>query len=813
MEYISLLPVQVAIVSFFGNQRLTYCVIPVRRRKVCLNHIGREHSPLEADNSDGCSRLADETESGPNVFSLNLISDRPPYCEDALTGRLSLSAFGNPYSSATDRLGGVACTGTPANISSGPVNISTSVPSGAASAIASSAPPGSADSISVTAPEGNTERNDGGLSNIEGFPAELVLSLLHQQTHKLQRKIYVKIDDRIFVGAAFNLMPSSNEIGDIGTDPKTDNHSLISFAVFFAMEASVPPSVLSHYTELARLVGAQIRRAELVFNYLSEQRHLIASVVDQTSPGISFGENTATSDRTDPRSGRIEQDFPVTTKTYQMGKPPQRATFAGAHSDNLCAPGGPEHTVLHPCSAKPSNQHEVSDKNSPSCTRPKIETLQDKLVRISSLCRELRDVIDSVYLTGHVSVQINQVYPVFFSLPHKAYCLLREPSDPTPAIRPTAVWRAMDKIRPYHALLLIPRKEDLLKHYLPPDINATMIDFVNDLSPTISLTTLFGRVRSELHCMSLALWLIYRGHALIVYPIVANNTYVLTPHSAAWFGSHLIAQFARMFPTLNLAEVLSSFSTGLTLKDHLKPEIYGNAVANNSVSKPPIVINGQVIAANQLDDVDSSWDSLPYNTKVDLIAWLLRRRLIVQVHLFVFSVFPIVDMESKSKDESVRPRFGNTLYDLLKRSTVDVAALKSGTNGSASDEAPPDKISLDPDALETQVTLPVEQTEVIFPQLPEDLNTELQNAFPQAVRQRCIQSILTHPGSTQDLSLLRLFIHILPHLPAHLEELMFSCSTNRETLIECVERFTPLLLTARLPDSVTACFAGIDWPD
>lgn len=82
-----------------------------------------------------------------------------------------------------------------------------------------------------------------------------------------------------------------------------------------------------------------------------------------------------------------------------------------------------------------------------------------------------------------------------------------------------------------------------------------LISFVNDLSPTLSLHNMSVRMHSQLHCLSLALWLIYRGHALIVYPIVANNTYVLSPHVNAWFGPQLIGQFAGMFPTVNLAAV------------------------------------------------------------------------------------------------------------------------------------------------------------------------------------------------------------------------------------------------------------------
>lgn len=76
------------------------------------------------------------------------------------------------------------------------------------------------------------------------------------------------------------------------------------------------------------------------------------------------------------------------------------------------------------------------------------------------------------------------------------------------------------------------------------------------MSPTISLYNLAQRFHSQSHCLNLALWLIYRGHALIVYPIVANNMYILAPHSKAWFTPQLIGQFATSFPDVNFAEVI-----------------------------------------------------------------------------------------------------------------------------------------------------------------------------------------------------------------------------------------------------------------
>lgn len=76
--------------------------------------------------------------------------------------------------------------------------------------------------------------------------------------------------------------------------------------------------------------------------------------------------------------------------------------------------------------------------------------------------------------------QINKIYPVCFCLPHKAYCLNNNDgiSKCIVAVRPMAIWNAMDKIRPYHALILLLRKSDLLRDYLPTDINPTLKEYV-----------------------------------------------------------------------------------------------------------------------------------------------------------------------------------------------------------------------------------------------------------------------------------------------------------------------------------------------
>ncbi|KAA0198612.1 Nitrogen permease regulator 3 protein [Fasciolopsis buskii] len=609
----------------------------------------------------------------------------------------------------------------------------------------------------------------------------------------------MKLDNHIFIGALFNVTGGPNEVTGLDSDTESYasstsrvGHSLISFGIVFAMDASAPPSVLSHYAELARLTGTQIRRAELVFHYLSNQRNIIISTVDRTSPGLGYGEDLGFSNnpiKSDTDSSRLDPDCQQRLFRSSSSRRSHRSCCGGLPNSNI--PGGPSSLVRPSAISSPDKTSaDHSADRSPRHSDFPMETTLDQLARLSSLCAELKHILDSLCQTGHVAVMIHNLYPVYFCLPHLAYTLTREPSQLLiPAIRPAAVWRAMDRIRPYHALILLPRKEELINQHIPPDINATMFDFVNDLSPTLSLHNMSVRMHSQLHCLSLALWLIYRGHALIVYPIVANNTYVLSPHVNAWFGPQLIGQFAGMFPTVNLAALLASFSTGLTLKDYISTD------PNNSR------VNGSVSTANptkseDIDEAEHLWANLSYTHKVELISWLLRRRLIIQIHIYVFSTLLTLN------DSVTEKKLTNSTKSKCTCTVENTHPTTGASQHGCFEEL--DKINFQLDQIVPQS---------VSSSVPEDLVRELCQLFPESSRVKHVQTILLHPGATQNLTLLRLFCRILPRLPAHLEELMFVESVDRITLVDCVERFNPILCTARLPDPVTACFAGIDWPE
>ncbi|VDD77980.1 unnamed protein product [Mesocestoides corti] len=674
-----------------------------------------------------------------------------------------------------------------------------------------------------TTPGGNS--NSGGKTAvastemiIEGVPVSSLLSLLHPSTNKLQHKIYVKLSTKVFVGVAFSLTKAVMETNGISVvnqsspvisregslrnkcnytsttpdsfmdftsivdflrlksplpPPKCDrnqvhvthnrgpfvgsgkqsgkmvNQTVSSFAIVFALNETAPPCVQSYYTELARLsrnhlvkrtkfklfrlkTGSQMRRSELYWQYLSREREKISAILDRCAGIISSGDS-----RVDAREHDDEDDsIPVSSLDGGNNK-------------------GDESTA--PLLVTKRASLEAPDDDPVNCEkRQSVGGCEDPyqiykhIAKRSPLCNELAQILEQVASSGRVNVKVRW-YSVFFCLPFKAYAIMpfglkmiTTPKPCRPAIRPGAVWRAMERLRPYHTLLLTTRKRFLRSYTesFPIDVNQSLESFVQDLSPVSSLSAMSSRGHSQEECLRVALWLVYYGHAIIISPIVTNSAYTLAPLSHFWLQPKVVLQFAAQFSKLNFAEVLSSFSDYYTLQEHFDGESSAHF-----------------------------WRGLTVSERVDLVAWLLRRRLIVQHHTYLVSILP-----GAPKDH---PQPGD-----IGGKDVCEAGSSSVSNSS---------------------------TEAMFVRIHQGCGGALlRSALPTETDR---QHVLDHYRSTVQHypKMLHLFLRILTQLPAHMEELMFVESVDRQTLTNCVQLFSPFLTTLRLPDPVTACFAGVEW--
>ncbi|KAL7061269.1 hypothetical protein AAHC03_09925 [Spirometra sp. Aus1] len=565
------------------------------------------------------------------------------------------------------------------------------------------------------------------------------------------------------------------------------NQTLTSFAIVFALSDAAPPCVLSHYTELARRTGVQLRRAELFWQYLSAERDRVVTLLDSqagivSSPEEASGNNSGIGGG-GGGTGGASLNGPAGSVALTV-KEEDRGEGSANANDFESAAELPESETSPP---------------SGGCGGP--EALAGQVFALvakrSPLCSELQHIVESVTSVGRVNIAIKGRYPVFFCLPYKAYAILPVGQPHLmpnwPAVRPRAVWQAMEKMRPYHTLLLTTQREELLSSFLPPDANRSLASFIKELSPTVGLNDLSVGMHSQGHCLRLALWLVYNGHAIIAYPVAGNNSYTLAPLSHLWLQPQLLLEFAERFPHLNLAQVLSSFADFQTLKSHLFPDTDSDQRSSDTRSY--------------------FWENIDIAESVELISWLLRRRLIIQLHTYVIPVL-------SASTTNTTPDAGRETVAHIEPEVHD-GDLKAGEvagyaedNGGGHEERATGVATEESHVREEtchQQQCSNDMTAHFFIETHPDLTESLlEEALPNPADRH---AVMTHyRNSVRDPALLCLFLRILPQLPAHLEDLIFVESVDRETLVLCIENFSPFLTTTRLPDPVTACFAGIEWP-
>ncbi|XP_015772921.1 PREDICTED: nitrogen permease regulator 3-like protein [Acropora digitifera] len=103
----------------------------------------------------------------------------------------------------------------------------------------------------------------------------------------------------------------------------------------------------------------------------------------------------------------------------------------------------------------------------------------------SKLARDLKDVFESLRITGSVRLKINGWVNVSFCLPHKVHNL----NMGTILIKPEAIHSALAAIRPYHTLLFLVDEAYLLAS-LPGDCSPAVTRLVRMASPLKSFQTL-----------------------------------------------------------------------------------------------------------------------------------------------------------------------------------------------------------------------------------------------------------------------------------------------------------------------------------
>jgi len=211
----------------------------------------------------------------------------------------------------------------------------------------------------------------------------------------------------------------------------------------------------------------------------------------------------------------------------------------------------------------------------------------------SSLAKDIRTIYNSLCFTGEVRLYLNKWIEISFCLPQKVYKL----SQPNSFVEPETIFECLEELRPYHTLLFLVDRNDLLDS-LSTDASPALRRLVRQSSPLKSFRTL--SVDTDLSLMQvfqLTGHLLYWGKAIAIYPVCESNVYVLADTLPNSIPSLLQQKFSECFHGDSLLEHLATFS-----------------LPSFAQVPPPL--------------------SLHQTKMTEIITWMLRHGLIFQLHTY-----------------------------------------------------------------------------------------------------------------------------------------------------------------------------------
>ncbi|XP_067945111.1 GATOR1 complex protein NPRL3-like isoform X2 [Watersipora subatra] len=249
----------------------------------------------------------------------------------------------------------------------------------------------------------------------------------------------------------------------------------------------------------------------------------------------------------------------------------------------------------------PPEHNDIMPRLSSNTEESMSHPSQVMLDRGLALPNTLKRVFDSVSEKGIVLELMNHWTEINFCLPIKAHNL---PFESQLCITEEDIDRCLELLRPYHAMLLLVESRSLLKS-LPIDSSPALVRLLKVNSAGKNLQELAADCDLELsQVFKLVSHLVYWAKVTVIYPLCEPNVYVLSPNAPTSLKSHLVEDFEISFPdqSQTLTEVLSEFSLPLQLDEH----------------------------TSIIDDPKEK------SLKVSMVLWLLRRRLLIQLHTYLY---------------------------------------------------------------------------------------------------------------------------------------------------------------------------------
>ncbi|KAI2798588.1 hypothetical protein RDWZM_004548 [Blomia tropicalis] len=381
------------------------------------------------------------------------------------------------------------------------------------------------------------------------------------------------------------------------------------------------------------------------------------------------------------------------------------------------------------------------------------------IIQRSKLAENLRDTFNHLLKRGVVNIRVNRWINVNFCLPQKVHRKLVA-SDTAPPITPANIHDCLVRLRPYHTFLLLVEISTLLAA-LPYDVSPSFVRLIKVANPLKNMLDLSADANISLgQTFYIVAQLIYWGKATIIFPLCETNVYMLHPSAPTDLESPLVGEFEHCFPGESLIRTLSLFSLGVSLSQ-LK---------------------------NPMDSADQQCKL------VQMIIWMLRKRLLLQFHTYVVFVPlltapPVMKQRlSFTQSNPSNERATSTSADLNDNTSTMGSSYQSETSMGTSPMSP----HLNDFDLQTQNNirneLDMEKPELILKEIglaPEE-----------------IHAIMTAPAA-DNVEDVRLFSKLCSYFDGHhhIEDIMYYENLRRSQILTLIDKFRDVLLVYQFEDT------------
>ncbi|RWS24528.1 hypothetical protein B4U80_04388 [Leptotrombidium deliense] len=382
----------------------------------------------------------------------------------------------------------------------------------------------------------------------------------------------------------------------------------------------------------------------------------------------------------------------------------------------------------------------------------------------SPLATDLRRMYDSLKNNGLVYLRINRWIEVSFCVPQKIHRLTLSFCDTIPEIGPQEIKKCLESLRPYHGILLLADTKELLST-LPADASPAFKKIICLANPLKNLLELSADSAVALpHVFHVVSQLITWAKVTVIYPLCETNMYIVYPLAPTAIESTIVAKFREEFKGADLSQLMSRFSFGVSLSQ-LKTEVKSEEKQKQLVRQ---------------------------------IVWMLKHRLLLQLHTYVYLVPLSVNTPYLTK----KIQNGEKLSNDISLSEVEHVDFDTGTNSLATS---PTNVSngfaartLSKSDSEEELSSPKDNGSFV----EETATIMLSDVGLNSAEQ---ESILKVPAA-KNLEDLRLFTRLCPYFNGkhHLEDIMYYENIRRGNLLSLIEKFKDVLLTCMYEDTAVS---------